>query len=159
MLGFGEGTIQLSQMYPGTVIYISYNNPSQFYGPVDMAVIKFEKLPSNISPLQLAAPNEIYIGQTAQNVGWAGLQRKRGICNIRNIIGNYILTDCPSDNGDSGGPLLVLTRSGQWKVAGIDHSGKVNADGSEISGLQYTDANSEQYSNITNLGWNVVSGI
>jgi len=156
LFGFGVGQGQLRNEFSGNLVISGTNTANTPYGPPDMAIVKVTSAPDYLRPLKIAAQNEIYIGQPAQNVGWTGSRRK-GSCTIRNIVGGYILTDCPSDSGDSGGPLFILTKSGEWKVAGIDHSGKNGPSGEELKGIEYSDEDSEQYTNITTMGWDLVT--
>ena len=87
----------------------------------DYAVLKLSTpAPNNVPVLEIAQPQEVYVGMQAMTVGYKSNLRIRGIkCTIKGFEGNFILSDCPTDPGYSGGPLLVLTQGEKWTVAGI----------------------------------------
>ncbi len=82
--------------------------------------------------LKIAKPEELFEGQEAMLVGFPRdrYDEKTGrtqktfdpVCNVKYIVGSTILHDCGSNQGTSGGPLLVKTEDG-WKIAGVQSSG------------------------------------
>lgn len=100
----------------------------------DLAVLKIDDLPAGVSPLSLATPNSVQVGQIVVAIGnpfdeqgsmsmgiVSGLGRSLSSQRGTSSMGNYSLsqviqTDAPINPGNSGGPLLNL--SGQ--VIGVN---------------------------------------
>ena len=110
--------------------------------------------PANITYFEVAKPDEVYIGQPAATVGYPaytynGNQRVVGSgCRIRGFSGDVLKTDCYLSEGMSGGPLLVKTKSGKWKIAGLA-SEEVLSDGRMIMGDAYSSGSANTYVNVT----------
>lgn len=119
----------------------------------DFAILRLSSPVPNAKTLEIASPNEVVIGASAMSIGYpkhtyeTAYRVKDTNCRVRNLYGDAILTDCAMSRGNSGGPLLIKTPSGKWKVAGIASTQFVKDDGSMIVGERYTDRTANRYTN------------
>ena len=136
-------------------------------------VVLDSEMPADVKTLEIAAPNEIYIGQPAYSVGYPdyimttdnevdnrAVTRVVGKdCRIRNFKGDNILTDCYMARGSSGGPLLVKTKAGRWKIAGICSEESLDSNGEMMVGQVYADRVANVYSNVTRYRKRILSHV
>ena len=111
----------------------------------DLAVLKVEGLPANLTPLPLANMDQIAVGQTAVALGnpfGLGGTLTRGIISAmgRSIpaltpftIPQAIQTDAPINPGNSGGPLLNLA----GEVIGVNAQIETNGESRSNSGVGF----------------------
>ena len=110
---------------------------------------------ANLPNLELASPDELVVGASAMAIGYPGLiyggqwRVEDTSCTVRELRADSILTDCATAKGQSGGPLLILTPSGRWKVAGVCSTELLKDDGSTVQGDPYSPALANRFTNIT----------
>jgi protease YdgD len=99
------------------------------YGPdyvrQDAAVIVLDQ-PLNIAPVPLAADDALKPDNRVSHAGY-GRDRRFALsvhagCRAIEVEGGIAYTDCDSNFGQSGGPILV-EESGKWKLAAIMSGG------------------------------------
>ncbi len=111
----------------------------------DLAVLKVEQLPANLTPLPLANMDQIAVGQTAVALGnpfGLGGTLTRGIISAmgRSIpaltpfsIPQAIQTDAPINPGNSGGPLMNLA----GEVIGVNAQIETDGESRSNSGVGF----------------------
>lgn len=88
----------------------------------DVAVIRLRK-PVDIKPMSLASSQDIAAATALVHAGYSRDRRHMQTgdvdCKALEEHETLILNDCDTNRGASGGPVLVLTRSGDLKVAAV----------------------------------------
>jgi hypothetical protein len=163
-----EKTLRLSldqggSFLPGTPVDASYTSPGfamvpdldgDLYPREDWGLVHLSTA-SQLPTLEMAGPEDLIIGASALAIGYPGptyagqWRVQDSHCTIRGFEDDSILTDCATSTGNSGGPLLVMTKNGQWKVAGVCSTEFVDGMGRTIQGETYRDANANRFANIT----------
>ena len=148
---------------PGTPVDTSYTSPGfglvrdldgDLYPREDWGLVHLAS-PMTLPALELASPEDLVIGAPALTVGYPGPQfsgqwrMEDSHCTIRGFEDDSILTDCATATGNSGGPLFVQTKDGQWKVAGVCSTEFADGDGHTVQGAAYSNALANRFANIT----------
>lgn len=70
-------------------------------------------------------------------------------CSVKNLVGDSILSSCNMSRGNSGGPLLVKNRKGEWVAAGICSTQILKPDGNMFMYVNYSDDIANQWTNVS----------
>jgi protease YdgD len=122
----------------------------------DFAILKLEVLaPADLACLEIATPQDVATGRDAMSVGYpehkfdTKVRVKDESCTIHSLSRDIIRSNCATSKGSSGGPLLVKTESGQWKIAGLSSTQYLYRNGDMVVGEDYSDEKANYFTNLT----------
>lgn len=136
------------------VLCVATKSRSGYCSNKDLALIKLDRVPNGATPLKLCDYNRVRTGEKVFVIGNSlgqGTCITSGIVSDRNRNGQ-ILTDCPINGGNSGGPIF----NDEGLVIGTMVASGKCFDGSDAEGMNYAIPAIEVEKFIQNSGYRVI---